>query len=160
MEKRMHNIHTIEGKINAKNFKFALIAARFNGFVVKNLIDGAIDYLTRHNVTEQNITLVRVPGCGELPLAVKIAAHSKKYDGIICLGTIIKGETYHFELLAHETSKSLSQLTLNYQIPITWGILTTYNLEQAIQRAGNKNGNKGTSAASACLEMVNLINSM
>ncbi len=153
----MHNIHTIEGKIEAKNFKFVLVAARFNEFVVKNLIGGAVDYLTRHNVKKENITLIRVPGCGELPLAVKIAAHSKKYDGIICLGAIIKGETHHFELLAHETSKSLNQLMLEYNTPISVGILTTYNLEQAIERAGNKSGNKGTAAATACLEMTNLV---
>lgn len=156
----MHDIHTIEGKIEAKNFKFALVAARFNDFVVKHLINGAVDYLTRHNVNKENITLIRVPGCGELPLIVKIAAHSKKYDGIICLGTIIKGETHHFESLAHETSKSLTQLMLEYNTPVSIGILMTYDLEQAIQRAGNKSGNKGADAASGCLEMVNLIHTI
>jgi 6,7-dimethyl-8-ribityllumazine synthase len=156
----MHNIQTIEAKLNAKHFKFALVAARFNDFIVKNLIGGAVDYLIRHNVKEENLTLIRTPGCGELPLAVKVAAQSKKYHGIICLGAIIKGETHHFDLLAHETSKSLSQLMLEYNLPIGFGIVATYNLEQAIERAGNKVGNQGAAAAAACLDMANLLSEL
>jgi 6,7-dimethyl-8-ribityllumazine synthase len=153
----MHNIQTIEAALNAESFKFALIATRFNDFIVKNLIGGAMDYLRRHNVSKENVTLIRTPGCGELPLTTKVIAQSKKYDGIVCLGAIIKGETHHFDLLTHETTKSLNQLMLEYSIPIGFGIVTTYNLEQAIERAGNKSGNKGSEAAAACLEMVNLI---
>ena len=156
----MHHIKTIEAKLNAKDYKFALVATRFNDFIVKQLIDGAINQLVQHNVSFDNLHIIRVPGCYELPLAVKRLAESKKYAGIICLGAIIKGDTHHFEILTNETSKSLSQLMLEYNLPITFGIVTTYNLEQAIERAGNKGGNKGAAAAGACLEMVNLMSQL
>ena len=152
----MNNIKLIEGQLQSGNFKFAIVASRFNNFIVKHLIDGAIDFLTRHNVDPENITIIRVPGSFEIPLATKIAAQSCQYDGIICLGTLIKGDTYHFEILANEVTKGLAQIGLEKEIPIGFGILTTLSTEQAIERAGNKSGNKGVETASACLEMVNL----
>jgi 6,7-dimethyl-8-ribityllumazine synthase len=153
----MHNLKIIESKLLAKAFKFAIVTTRFNDFIVKHLLDGAVSQLTQHDVPLDHLTLVKVPGCHEMPLIVKQLAQSKKYAGIICLGAIIKGDTHHFELLANETAKSLTQLMLDYNTPISFGILTTYNIEQAIARAGNKSGNKGSQAANACLEMANLM---
>lgn len=153
----MNNIKSIEGQFQNENFKFAIIASRFNNFIVKHLIDGAVDFLTRHDVNSENITIIRAPGSFEIPLTTKIAAQSGQYDGIICLGTLIKGETYHFEILANEVTKGLAQIGLEKEIPIGFGILTTLSTEQAIERAGNKSGNKGVEAASACLEMVTLL---
>ena len=152
----MNNIKLIEGEFQSSNFKFAIVASRFNNFIVKHLIDGALDFLTRHDVDPENITIIKVPGSFEIPLATKMAAQYYQYDGIICLGTLIKGETYHFEVLASEVTKGLAQIGLDKKIPIGFGILTTLSTEQAIERAGNKSGNKGVEAASACLEMVNL----
>jgi 6,7-dimethyl-8-ribityllumazine synthase len=146
----------IEGKLQNNNFKFAILASRFNDFVVNHLTDGAIDCLTRHGVDKESITVIKVPGSYELPLAAKMAVKSEKYDGIICLGALIKGETHHFDILANEVTKGLAQIGLEFSIPIGFGLLTAYSTEQAIERAGNKAGNKGTEAAMSCLEMLNL----
>ncbi len=149
-------IKTIEGTLNNDNYKFAIIASRFNDFIVKHLVNGAIDILRRHNVQEQNIEIIRVPGAFELPKITKLMARTKSIDGIICLGALIKGDTYHFDVLANEVTKGLAQINLDEDIPISFGILTTDNIEQAIERAGSKNGNKGSEAAVVCLEMINL----
>jgi 6,7-dimethyl-8-ribityllumazine synthase len=151
------NITTIAGKLDAKDLRFALVASRFNDFIVKQLIDGAIDCLLRHGAQKENLTLVQVPGAFEIALATQTLAQTQQFDAIICLGAIIRGATPHFELLAHETSKSLAQINLASCIPIGWGILTTDTLEQAIERAGTKGGNKGSEAAAASLEMVHVM---
>jgi 6,7-dimethyl-8-ribityllumazine synthase len=156
----MRTINTIESKFLAQDFKFAIVASRVNNFVVKSLLGGAVDQLKQHDVNCENITIVKVPGSFEMPLAVKQLAQSKKYAGIICIGAIIKGDTYHFELIANETTKGLAQLMLEYELPITLGLITAYNTEQAIARAGTKAGNQGSEAAKACLEMVNLMKAL
>lgn len=153
----MKNIKTIEGKLQAKNLKFVIVASRFNDFVVSRLIDGAIDFLVRHGAAENDLTLVRVPGAFEIPKATKAVAASKKYDGIICLGALIRGDTPHFDVLAAETTKGIAQIDLAYEMPIGFGVLTTDTTEQAIERAGNKAGNKGAEAASSCLEMIQVL---
>lgn len=147
---------TIEGNLNNDNYKFAIIASRFNDFIVKHLIDGAIDMLKRHGVHEQSIEIIRTPGAFEIPKIAKLVARTKKVDGIICLGVLIRGDTYHFDVLAHEVTKGLAQIDLEENIPVSFGVLTTNSIEQAIERAGSKAGNKGSEAAIACLEMINL----
>lgn len=156
----MLNIKTVEGKLKNENFKFAIIASRFNNFIVNNLISGAVDFLTRHEVKSEDITVIKIPGSFEIPMVAKKLALSKKFDGIICLGAVIKGETHHFEVIANEVTKGIAQIGLDTDVPISYGILTTYTTEQAVERAGNKAGNKGAEAASSCLEMVNLINKL
>lgn len=151
------NIKTIEAKLDASGLKFALVASRFNDFIVGELIRGAIDFLIRHGADEKNITIVRVPGAFEIAQVTQIVAKKKQHDGIVCLGALIRGSTPHFDLLANETAKSLAQINLAYNVPIGFGVLTTDNLEQAIERAGAKAGNKGAEAASACLEVVRVL---
>ena len=152
----MKDIKIVEGKLQNNDFNFAIIASRFNNFIVKFLIEGAVDFLKRHNVAKDKITIIRVPGSYEMPQLTKIVAGSRKYDGIICLGALIKGETHHFDVLANEVTKGIAQIALESLVPIGFGLLTTYTVEQAIERAGNKAGDKGADAASSCLEMVNL----
>jgi 6,7-dimethyl-8-ribityllumazine synthase len=151
------NIKTIEGKLEARGLKFAIIVTRFNDFIVEQLQKGAIDFLIRHGAKQEDLTIVKVPGAFEIAKAAQIAAQSKNFDGVICLGTIIRGATSHFELLAHETMKALAQINLENSAPIGFGVLATDTLEQAIERAGTKAGNKGAEAAAACLEMVSII---
>jgi 6,7-dimethyl-8-ribityllumazine synthase len=153
----MQQIKTIEGKLQAEGLRFALIASRFNDFIVSRLIDGAVDFLTRHGADKDNLTLIRVPGSFEISKTARFLADSKKYDGIICLGAIIRGATTHFDLLANETMKGLAKIDLEHNTPIGFGIITADTLEQAIERAGTKAGNKGAEAASACLEMVQVM---
>jgi 6,7-dimethyl-8-ribityllumazine synthase len=153
----MKTITTIEGKLQAEGLTFALIASRFNDFIVNRLIDGATDFLVRHGADKDNLTLIRVPGAFEISKIASSLAHSKKYDGIICLGAIIRGATPHFDLLANETIKGLAKIDLEHNTPIGFGIITADTLEQAIERAGSKAGNKGEMAASACLEMVRVM---
>lgn len=148
---------TIAGKLQAKDLKFALVASRFNDLIVNRLIDGAVDFLTRHGANEDDLTLVRVPGAFELPKAAKKIAESNQYDGIVCLGALIRGETPHFDYIAAEATKGLAQVNLNSDTPIGFGVLTTDTTEQAMERAGIKSGNKGAEAASACLEMVQVL---
>jgi 6,7-dimethyl-8-ribityllumazine synthase len=148
----------IEGNIRATGKKFALVVARFNSFVVESLVDGALDALERHGeVNSQDITLVRVPGAYELPIAAKKLAEKNKYDAIIALGAVIRGGTPHFDFVAGECNKGLAQVSLEYGIPVSFGVITTDSIEQAIERSGTKAGNKGADAAVSALEMVNVL---
>jgi len=151
---------TYEGTLNAKGFRFAIVCSRFNDFIVNRLQGGAMDALLRHGASEDNITVIMVPGAFEIPLAAKKAAASSKYDAVICLGTVIRGATPHFEYVAAEVSKGIAMIGLESGIPVTFGILTTENIEQAIERAGSKSGNKGWDAAVSAIEMVSLLKAM
>ena len=146
----------LEGKISAEGFSFAIIVSRFNDFISSRLVDGAMDALKRHGVDEERVSLIKVPGSFELPLAAKKLIRNGKYDAIICLGAVIRGATPHFDYIAAEVSKGIANVALESEIPVTFGVLTTDNLEQAIERAGSKVGNKGWDAAVAAMEMVNL----
>jgi 6,7-dimethyl-8-ribityllumazine synthase len=150
----MYNV--IEGNLSAEGFKFGIAVSRFNEFINSKLLDGAIDYLTRSGANESDITVVKVPGAFELPMAIKIMAETKKYDGIICLGTLIRGETNHFDLLSQQVAKMISELAVNSNTPVSYGIITSESIEQAISRAGTKMGNKGFDAAMSIVEMVTL----
>jgi 6,7-dimethyl-8-ribityllumazine synthase len=151
-------MNIIEGNIRATGKKFALVVSRFNSFVVESLVDGAVDALERHGeVNDQDITLVRVPGAYELPIAAKKLAEQNKYDAIIALGAVIRGGTPHFEFVAGECNKGLAQVSLEYGIPVSFGVITTDSIEQAIERSGTKAGNKGAEAAVSALEMVNVL---
>ncbi len=155
----MHpSINTLEGDFTPlQDVRFALVAARFNSFIVQNLIDGAIDALRRHGVPEASIDLVWTPGSFELPLAAQRLAASERYDGIVALGAIIRGGTPHFEYVASECVKGLAGISLEYDLPVGFGVLTVDTIEQAVERAGTKAGNKGVEAAMAVLEMVSLL---
>jgi 6,7-dimethyl-8-ribityllumazine synthase len=146
----------LEGKISAEGFRFGMIVSRFNDFISSKLVEGAMDALLRHGAKEDQISLAKVPGAFEIPLAAKKLAESGKYDAVICLGAVIRGSTPHFEYVAAEVSKGIANVALETNIPVTFGVLTTDNLEQAIERAGSKAGNKGWDAAMAAMEMVNL----
>ncbi len=146
----------IQGMLTAKDEKFCIVISRFNEFIGSKLLSGAIDELERHGVSTDNIDVIWVPGAFEIPLIAKKAANTKKYDAIITLGAIIKGSTAHFDLVAAELSKGIANVSLDCSIPIMFGVLTTDNLEQAIERAGTKAGNKGSEAAKGAIEMVNL----
>ncbi len=156
----MSELHTIEGHLRADGLRFALVAGRFNDFIVDRLISGAQDFLLRHGAEVSNLTLVRVPGSFEMPVVVKRLMNRGGYDGIICLGTIIRGATPHFEYVASEVTKGLANLSIDYGIPVGFGILTTESLEQAIERAGSKAGNKGAEAAQAALETARVLGSL
>ena len=153
----MLHVSTIEGQLDAKGLKFALVAGRFNDFITERLVGGAVDYLVRHGGDRADLTIVRVPGAFEIPLAAKKLAASGKYDGIICLGAVIRGSTPHFDFVASECAKGLAHVMLEANVPVGFGVLTVDNLEQAIERAGSKAGNKGVEAASAVLEMVRVL---
>ena len=153
----MQNIRTIEGQMTAKGLTFAILAARFNDTIVDRLVGGAIDYLLRHGAEKENLTLVRVPGAFEMPLAAKKLAASGKYSAVICLGAVVRGHTPHFDFVAGECTKGLAQVSLETSVPVGCGLLTTDNLEQAIERAGTKAGNKGVEAAAAALELVRVM---
>lgn len=151
-------MNIIEGNVRATGKKFALVVSRFNSFVVESLVDGALDVLERvGEVNEQDITLVRVPGAYELPLVAKKLAQQNKYDAIIALGAVIRGGTPHFDFVAGECNKGLAQVSLEHSIPVSFGVITTDSIEQAIERSGTKAGNKGADAAMGALEMVNVI---
>ncbi len=147
----------IEGNFTASPAKFCLLATRFNGLVVDSLVAGALDALLRHGIPETQITLVKVPGAFELPLAVKKILASNQYQAVIALGAVIRGDTPHFDYVAGECVKGIGQLGLAYDTPVAFGVLTTDTVEQAMDRAGLKAGNKGAEAAMAALEMVNLL---
>ncbi|MEA4858184.1 MAG: 6,7-dimethyl-8-ribityllumazine synthase [Solidesulfovibrio sp.] len=153
----MLHINTIEGQLDAKGLKFALVAGRFNDFITERLVGGAVDYLTRHGGEKADITIVRVPGAFEIPLAAKKLATSGKYHGVVCLGAVIRGATPHFEYVANECVKGLAHVMLEANVPVGFGVLTVDTLEQAIERAGSKAGNKGVEAAAAVLEMVRVL---
>lgn len=147
----------IEGNYSAKGKKFAIVAARFNEFIVSKLVSGAEDTLVRHGVKDDDITLAWVPGAFEIPLAAKSLAQSGQYDAIICLGAVIRGSTSHYDYVCAEVSKGIASVGLEAEIPVMFGVLTTDNIEQAIERAGTKAGNKGSDAAMGAIEMVNLL---
>jgi 6,7-dimethyl-8-ribityllumazine synthase len=147
----------LEGKLSAAGLRFALIVSRFNDFIVGRLQDGAIDAIVRHGGEEKNIAIIKVPGAFEIPLIAKKAAKSGKYDAVICLGAVIRGATPHFDYVAAEVSKGIATVGLETEVPITFGVLTTDNIEQAIERAGSKSGNKGWDAAASAIEMVSLL---
>jgi len=146
----------IEGNIVAKGMKFGIVASRFNDFICGRLIEGAIDALTRAGADEKDIEICKVPGAFELPLTAKKMAKSNRFDAIICLGAVIRGATPHFEYISAEVSKGIASVGLETEIPVVFGVLTTDNIEQAIERAGTKSGNKGADAAMSAIEMVDL----
>ena len=146
----------IEGKLIAGKNRFAIVASRFNEFIVSKLIAGAEDTLVRHDVNTDDITLVWVPGAFELPLAALKLAQSGKYSAVICLGAVIRGSTSHYDLVCNEAAKGIAQVGLQTGVPVTFGVVTTDNIEQAIERAGTKAGNKGADAALTALELANL----
>jgi len=145
-----------EGNFNAENLSFAIIVSRFNEFINKKLLEGAIDCLIRHGAREDNVDLFWVPGAFEIPLIANKAAQNKKYHAIICLGAVIRGSTPHFDFVAAEVSKGIANVSISNQKPVIFGVLTTDSIEQAIERAGTKNGNKGWEAALSAIEMANL----
>lgn len=149
-----------EGRLLGDGLKVGIVVSRFNDFITRRLLEGALDALLRHGVSEDNIEISWVPGSFEIPLAALKMAKSGRYDGIICLGAIIRGDTPHFNYIASECAKGIAQTMLNCGIPISFGVLTTDNIEQAIERAGTKAGNKGWEAALSLIEMVNLIKEM
>jgi 6,7-dimethyl-8-ribityllumazine synthase (EC 2.5.1.9) len=152
----MSNFNLIEGELKAAGFKFGIVMSRFNEFVNSKLLDGALDYLKRAGANEGDITVVKVPGAFELPMAVKKLIDAKKFDAVICLGTLIRGETNHFDLLSSQVTKMLSELSVGSSIPVSYGIITAESIEQAISRAGTKMGNKGFDAAMSAVEMASL----
>lgn len=154
----MQQLNVIEGDFSPpQDARFALVAARFNSFIVQSLISGAVDVLHRHGIPETSIDLIWTPGSFELPLAAQRLAASERYDGIVALGAVIRGGTPHFEYVANECVKGLASVSLEYDIPVGFGVLTVDSIDQAVERAGTKAGNKGAEAAMAMLEMVNLL---
>lgn len=149
-------IKQIEGALSARDTRFALVVARFNDFIGQKLVEGAVDCIRRHGGSEENIVIYRCPGAFELPMVAKKVAVSGNYDAVITLGVIIRGSTPHFDVIAAEATKGIAQVALDTMVPIAFGVLTTENLEQAIERAGTKAGNKGFDAAMTAIEMVNL----
>jgi 6,7-dimethyl-8-ribityllumazine synthase len=148
---------TLEGKLDAKGLKFAVVVSRFNDFICDRLLGGAMDALIRNGAREADVQVVKVPGSWEIPLTSKKLAEKKMFDAIICLGAVIRGSTPHFEYVSAEVSKGVAAVGLECGVPITFGVLTTDSLEQAIERAGTKAGNKGFEAAQAAIEMANLM---
>ncbi|WP_423364722.1 6,7-dimethyl-8-ribityllumazine synthase [Mycoplasma sp. P36-A1] len=147
----------IEGNFEASNHKIGIVVARFNEFINTKLLNGALDCLTRHNIKDDNIDIIWVPGAFEIPLIADKLAQLKKYNAIICLGTVIRGSTSHYDYVCSEVSKGIAHVSLEYKIPVMFGVLTTENIEQAIERAGTKAGNKGFDCAQGAIEMINLI---
>lgn len=147
---------TFEGKLIAREYRFAIIVSRFNEFISGHLLSGAIDCLNRHEAKEGAIDLIWVPGAFEIPLAAMKAASSKRYDAVICLGAVIRGSTPHFDYVASEVSKGIASVGLQTGVPVIFGVITSDTLEQAIERAGSKAGNKGWEAAAAAIEMADL----
>jgi len=151
-------VKTYEGEFSASGKRFGIIASRFNSFITDKLIDGAVDCLIRHNAKSDAIEIVKVPGAFEIPQVLKVLVSGKKrFDGIICLGAIIRGETTHFDLISKEVTKGIAQVSLQTTTPIGFGIIAADTVEQAIDRAGGKHGNKGESAAMTVIEQINLI---
>ncbi len=149
-----------EGKLNAQGLKFAIVVSRFNDFICEHLLSGALDVLIRNGAADGDIEVFKVPGAFEIPQVAKKAALSKKFDAVICLGAVIRGATPHFEYIAAEVSKGVAMIGLEGDVPVAFGVLTTDNLEQAIERAGTKSGNKGWDAALSAIEMANLYREM
>ncbi|MBA7509314.1 6,7-dimethyl-8-ribityllumazine synthase [subsurface metagenome] len=145
-----------EGKLDAKKLKIGIVVSRYNDFITSKLLDGALDCLHRHQCEDGNINIAWVPGAFEIPSAVKIMAESKKYNAIVCLGAVIKGDSSHNQYIASETIKGVAKISLDFNIPVSFGVITPDSLEQAIERAGTKRGNKGWGAALSAIEMANL----
>ncbi|MEY4719367.1 MAG: hypothetical protein RL563_1985 [Pseudomonadota bacterium] len=156
----MTAVHTIEGHFSAQGGKFCIVSSRFNSFIVEQLEAGAIDAIVRHGGNKNDITLVKAPGAFELPMVVQRIAASKKYDAIIALGAVIRGGTPHFEYVAGECVKGIAQVAMQYDVPVAFGVLTVDSIEQAIERAGTKAGNKGAEAALSAIEMFSLFNNL
>ena len=156
----MNQVNVIEGDLLAKAGQFAIVVSRFNSFITEKLLEGAIDTLLRHGAESANISVVRVPGAFELPVAVQRVAKAGKYDAIIVLGAVIRGGTPHFDYVAGECTKGIGQVALQQDVPIAFGLLTVDSIEQAIERAGTKAGNKGGEAALSAIEMVNVLKSL
>ncbi|GMU87516.1 MAG: 6,7-dimethyl-8-ribityllumazine synthase [Ignavibacteriales bacterium] len=150
----------IEGKLSAEGLRIAIVASRFNEFITSRLSSGAYDCLIRHGCDDEDITKVWVPGSYEIPLVAEKLAASKKYDAVICLGAVIRGATPHFDYVAAEVSKGVAAVSMNHKLPVIFGVLTTDTIEQAIERAGTKSGNKGWDAALSAIEMANLFKQM
>jgi 6,7-dimethyl-8-ribityllumazine synthase len=148
---------TIEGKLDAKGLRFGIVIARFNEFISGKLLSGCVDGLKRHGADDKNIDVIWSPGAFEIPILAKKVAESKKYDAVICLGAVIRGATPHFDYVASEVSKGVAHVGLETGVPVIFGVLTTDNIEQAIERAGTKSGNKGFDASLAAIEMANLM---
>jgi 6,7-dimethyl-8-ribityllumazine synthase len=146
-----------EGLLNASGRRFAIVASRFNELISKKLLEGAIDCLLRHNGQQENINIVWVPGAFEIPLVAKKLAKSGKYNAVICLGAVIRGNTQHFEYIAAEVSKGIAAISLEFEVPVIFGVLTTDTIEQAVERAGTKSGNKGWDAALSAIEMADVL---
>ncbi|WP_291439599.1 6,7-dimethyl-8-ribityllumazine synthase [Desulfovibrio sp.] len=153
----MSTVKTIAGQLDAKGLKVAVVATRFNDFIVDRLVGGALDYLERHGLDMENVTMVRIPGAFEMPLICQKLAASGKYDGILALGAVIRGGTPHFDYVCAEASKGIALAMLQHNMPVGFGLLTCDNIEQAIERAGSKAGNKGVEAAAAMLETIRVM---
>ncbi len=153
-------MQVFEGKVVAQEIRVGIVAARFNEFITSKLLGGALDGLKRHDVPEENVDVAWVPGAFEIPLIAAKMAKSGKYDAVICLGAVIRGATSHYDYVCSEVSKGIAQVSLQSEIPVMFGVLTTDNIEQAIERAGSKAGNKGFECATGAIEMVNLIRAM
>jgi len=153
----MNGIQEIEGQLTIRGARIALLVSRFNSFIVESLLSGAVDTLKRHGAEDRELQIIRVPGAYEMPIAAKRLAASQGYDAIIALGAVIRGGTPHFEYVAGECTKGLSQVSLQHDIPIAFGVLTVDSIEQAIERAGTKAGNKGAEAALSAIEMINVL---
>ena len=151
---------TYEGKLVSKGIKIGIVAARFNEFITSKLLDGALDGLRRHDVRDEDIHVAWVPGAFEIPLIASKMSKSGKYDAIICLGAVIRGSTSHYDYVCNEVSKGIASVSLDSGIPVMFGVLTTENIEQAIERAGTKAGNKGYDCAMGAIEMVNLVHEL
>ena len=151
---------TLEGKLTAKNMKIAIVVARFNEFITSKLLSGCVDCLIRHEAADEDLTVAWVPGAFEIPMAAKKLAESGKYDAVICLGAVIRGATPHFDYVCAEASKGIAQVSMQTGVPVAFGLLTTENIQQAVERAGTKAGNKGVDCAMTAMEMVNLFKEM
>ena len=151
---------TLEGKLTAKNMKIAIVVARFNEFITSKLLSGCIDCLIRHEAADEDLTVAWVPGAFEIPMAAKKLAESGKYDAVICLGAVIRGATPHFDYVCAEASKGIAQVSMQTGVPVAFGVLTTENIQQDVERAGTKAGNKGVDCAMTAMEMVNLFKEM
>jgi 6,7-dimethyl-8-ribityllumazine synthase len=150
----------IQGDLSGKGLKFGIVAARFNDFITSRLLDGALDALQRHGVADGDIDVIKVPGAYEIPLTAKMLAQSKKYHAVVCLGAVIRGATPHFEYVSAEVSKGVAAVSMESGLPVIFGVLTTDTIEQAIERAGTKSGNKGWDAALSAIEMANVMKQM
>ncbi len=157
MSEIKEGVEVIQGAFNASQKRIGIVASRFNSFIVEHLLSGALDTLRRHGIDQKSICIIKAPGAFELPLVVKKLVRTNKFDGVIALGAVIRGATPHFDYVAGECTKGLAQVGLEFEVPVAFGVLTTDSIEQAIERAGTKAGNKGAEAALSLLEMVSLM---